>query len=314
MENIVDWLLKGDVAIQFQTRRDFLDSSEKELIKLQKKISEQGWGKAFLDRRDSKTGLWGKGIYTPKWISTHYTLLDLKNIGLDPANSQYVESSKIILENLWYNKGKVRKERYQDVCVSAMVLSMCCYAKIESEKIGEIVDYLIDRQYPDGGWNCNWQKGDTHSSVHTTLSVLEGIRDYKNGYEYRIEELHQKVRDGHEFILSHNVYKSHRTGEVMNKRMLMLSYPTRWRYDILRCLDYFQSVNEKYDKRMDDAIDILVKKKRKNNKWPLQHKQPGLVHFDMESPGKDSRWNTLRALRVLKKYCCEYYDEITAYQ
>lgn len=309
MENIIDWLLKGDVAIQFQTKRDLLDTNEKELKELQKRISEQGWGKAFLDKRDNETGLWGKGIYTPKWISTHYTLLDLKNIGLDPTNPYYLESSKILLEKLWYNKGKVGKDRYQDVCVSAMVLSICCYAEVKSEKIGEIVDYLIDRQYPDGGWNCNWQKGDNHSSVHTTLSVLEGIRDYKN-YEYRLKELSQKVRDGHEFIFNHNLFKSHRTGEVMNKGMLMLSYPPRWRYDILRCLDYFQSVDEKYDNRMDDALDILMKKKRKNNRWPLQQKQPGLVHFDMETPGKDSRWNTLRALRVLRKYCFRYYESL----
>ena len=94
----------------------------------------------------------------------------------------------------------------------------------------------------------------------------------------------------------------------MDKKMLMLSYPGRWKYDILRCLDYFQSINAEYDSRLDPAIDIIIKKRR-NNKWPLQQKYSGLIHFDMEKPGHESRWNTLRALRVLKKYRLEEYRE-----
>ena len=305
--NLINWLLSGDISIQFQTKRDLQNSSQKELELLQKKITSEGWGKAFLDTRDSKTGKWGNGIYSPKWISTHYTLLDLKNIGIHPKTKEYIQSCKILLDALWFNKGRIRKERFLDVCICGMLISLCCYAKIESEKIFEIVDYLLDKHYPDGGWNCQWEKGDTHSSVHTTINVLEGIRDYENnGYEYRIQELKQKQEQAHEFLLQHELYKSHRTGEVIKRSFLMLSFPGRWRYDILRCLDYFQSINLLYDKRMDAALNILIKKRRKNGKFPVQQKYPGLVHFDMEQIGHDSRWNTLRALRVLKKYKKEY--------
>jgi hypothetical protein len=290
---IIHWLLKGDIAIQFQTKRDLLDYSENELKNLQEKISNEGWGKAFLEKRNINNGMWGNGIYSPKWISTHYTLLDLKNIRLNPNHPYYIKGSSLLLEKLWYNKGLVKKKRYQDVCICGMLLSICCYAGIQSGKIFEIVDYLINRQYADGGWNCRWEKGDVHSSMHTTLNVIEGIRDYRdNNYQYRSNELNQKLEQVHEFILKHHLFKSHRTGEIMDKKMLMLSYPTRWKYDILRCLDYFQSVNKPYDKRMDNAIEILIKKKRKNNRWPLQHKHPALVHFDMEKTGDDSRWNT----------------------
>jgi hypothetical protein len=310
MSELIDWLLEGDIAIQFQTKRDLLDLNNGELLSLQNRISEEGWGKAFLNKRDNKTGLWGNGIYSPKWISTHYTLLDLKNLGLSQKNSFYIESSKILLDKLWFNQGKIRKTRYQDVCVCAMVISICSYAKIKSGKIYEIIDYILEKHYPDGGWNCNWEKEDKHSSLHTTLSVLEGIRDYLDyGGNYRVAELISRQNDAHEFLLLHQLYKSHRTKEVIDKKMLMFSYPNRWRYDILRCLDYFQSIDKPYDTRLDDAIEILIKK-RKNNKWPLQQKHAGKVHFDMEQTGRASRWNTLRALRVLKKYRPELFNEI----
>jgi len=311
MKKIIDWLLDGDVSIQYQTKRDILDCNKKEVLLLQKRISEKGWGKSFLDKRDNETGLWGKGIYSPKWISTHYTLLDLKNINIYPTNSKYIKSSKILLNNLWFNMGKIREDSYLDVCIAGMILSICCYAKVKSKKIFEIIDYLLKRQYLDGGWNCRWEKGDMHSSVHTTINVLEGIRDYiKNNYKYRVEELSKRVRDSHEFLFKHRLFKSHRTGEIMKKQMTMLSFPGRWRYDILRSLDYFQSVDQKFDKRMNDAIEILIKKKRKNNRWSLQQKYPGLSHFDMEQSGEDSRWNTLRALRVLKEYKKNFYNHI----
>ncbi len=303
MKKIISWLLSSDTAIQFQTKRDLLSTDINELEALQKCISTQGWGKTYLQKRDDKTGKWGNGLYGPKWISTHYTLLDLRNIGIHPETPQYKESAELLLDELWFNKGKVRKDRWQDVCVSGMFLHICCYAKIKSDKIYEIVDYLIEKHFEDGGWNCMWQAGHTHSSLHTTLSVLEGILDYeRNGYEYRLDELLQQREEAHEFILRHHLYKSDKTGKVIKSSFTMLSFPSRWYYNILRCLDYFQSVDLPYDERMQDAIDVLNRKRRKNGRWPVQHKIPGFVHFDMEKPGSDSRWNTLRALRVLKKY------------
>lgn len=298
---VIEWLLTGDVSIQYQTKRDLLECSESELGELRLRIASEGWGKEFLDKRDPQTGLWGKGIYSPKWISTHYTLLDLKNLGIDPANTLFTESCKILLDNIWYNNGQIRKNRQQDLCVSAMALGICCYAGIQSEKLIEIVDYILDKKYADGGWNCNWDEGDKHSSVHTTLSVLEAFRDYDNAnYKYRIMDIRNSLPEAQEFLLKKQLFKSVSTGEIFDKRMLMLSFPCRWKYDILRCLDYFQSIDKKYDERMEEALQIIINKGR-NGKWPLQQKYVGRIHFDMEQVGKVSRWNTLRVMRVLKK-------------
>ncbi len=169
--------------------------------------------------------------------------------------------------------------------------------------MNEMVDHVLDKQMPDGGWNCQWPQNPTHSSLHTTINLLEGLVEYiENGYSYRVEELIKAQRKAHEFILMHRLYRSDKTGKIIKKQMTMLSFPSRWKYDVLRALDYFWRVDLPYDERMSDAIELLKKKRLKNGLWTVQHKHPGRVHFDMEATGKASRWNTLRAQRVLKKY------------
>jgi hypothetical protein len=156
----------------------------------------------------------------------------------------------------------------------------------------------------DGGFNCHSNSsGARHSSLHTTLSVLEGLLQYrKNGFTYRLKELKRIEQESREFILQHRLYKSSRTGKTIKQRMTALPYPPRWYYDILKSLDYFRSAGYKYDERMNDAVNVLLKKRKKDGRWPLQAHHPGKRHFDMEIAGQPSRWNTLRALRVLKHF------------
>jgi len=191
-----------------------------------------------------------------------------------------------------------------DVCVNGMFLNYAAYFKMKEDDLKSIVDFLLSEWMEDGGFNCNSNTtGAVHSSLHSTISVIEGIVEYaKNGYRYRLEELQEAEDKSREFLLQHKLFRSHRTGVIIDKKMLMLSYPSRWKYDILRALDYFQFGMIGYDPRMQDALDILKRKQRKDNKWPVQAKHPGQTHFDMEKTGGPSRWNTLRALRVLKHF------------
>jgi len=98
----------------------------------------------------------------------------------------------------------------------------------------------------------------------------------------------------------HRLFLSDRTGAIISKDFLKFSYPGRWKYDILRALDYFQYTKSKMDKRMEDAISLIHKKRRNDGTWNMQAAHPGKVHFVMEKAGYPSRWNTLRVLRVLK--------------
>jgi len=139
--------------------------------------------------------------------------------------------------------------------------------------------------------------------MHTTISALEGIWEFiKAGYHYRADELQRAKIDTEEFLLMHQLYKSDKSGEIIEKKWTMLSFPSRWFYDILRALVYFVDAGAPYDPRMNDAIHLLISKRREDGTWPVQAKHSGLVHFDMEQTGASSRFNTLRALRVLSKY------------
>lgn len=300
---IIDWLLEGDVSIQYQVYRDLLAIKKQDL---QDRIATEGWGSQFLSYR-KKEGHWGDRFYQPKWISTHYTILDLKNLAISPQNAEIRQSISQVIETLKGPDGgifPIGAEKKSDVCVNGMFLNYAAYFRIQEDELKSIVDFLLEEHMKDGGFNCNSNTtGATHSSLHSTISVLEGVLEYtKNSYKYRIEELQRAADKAREFILQHRLFRSHRTGSIIDKKMLMLSYPSRWKYDILRALDYFQFAGISYDPRMREALDVLKKKRRKDGKWAVQAKHPGQTHFDMEKTGDPSRWNTLRALRVLNHF------------
>lgn len=302
---ILSWLLEGDVSIQYQAYRDLLGIEKPQL---QKRIEREGWGKKFLSLR-KPNGNWGSKFYFPKWTSTHYTILDLKYLCISPVSKKIRESIRSILHNEVMNDGGIYPSEYKknhnsDVCVTGMVLNYASYFHAKEESLTPLVDFLLSEQMDDGGFNChsNYQ-GATHSSLHTTLSVLEGIDEYKkNGYIYRLKELKKAEEESREFILVHRLFRSCKTGNIIKQQFLQLHYPPRWYYDILKALDYFQYAGVKYDKRMNDAIEILLQKRTKEGFWKVASKYPGQIHFEMEKAGKPSRWNTLRAMRVLKYY------------
>ncbi len=306
-ESNIEWLLEGDISIQYQAHRDLLDSEQPTL---RNRIAKEGWGREFLSLRKSN-GHWGRTFYQQKWVSTHYTLMDLKNLSISRGIAEIDNTLDLVLKNEKGTDGGLLPhgvQRKSDVCVSAMVLNYSAYFGAKESDLKSIVDFLLLQKMPDGGFNCfSNRKGAVHSSLHTTISVAESILEYRgNGYEYRLAELMEAEQRSREFILQHRLFKSDKTGEIIDKKMLMLSYPSRWRYDILRALDYFQAAAIEYDERMADAIEVLLKKQKKDGSWPLQAKHPGKTHFEMGQTGKASRWNTLRALRTLKHFRIDF--------
>ena len=303
LSDTLNWLLRGDFAIQYQVYRDLLNEKKPEL---QKKITTKGWGARFLSKRND-AGHWGRSFYQPKWTSTHYTLMDLRNLCISRGNQKIAETLKQVLQTQKGEDGGInpaKTVKNSDVCVTGMALNYFSYFRVAESELHSIIDFLLTEHMPDGGFNCESnQSGAKHSSLHSTLSVLEGIREYTNaGHTYRLKELHKAESAAQEFILQHRLFLSDRTGEIINPGFLKFSYPTRWKYDVLRALDYFQHARVEKDERMNEAFDLLLKKRMKNGEWPLQAKHPGETHFDMETPGQASRWNTLRALRVMKHF------------
>jgi hypothetical protein len=181
-----------------------------------------------------------------------------------------------------------------------MVLSVLSHFEHRDPRLDTIADHLLDRQMADGGWNCRLSSGATHASVHTTISVLEGLRRYELHCGRDTRKLRAAQRRGREFLLAHRLFRSHRTGEVIKPVFTRFSFPPRWHYDVLRALDYFQEVNAPRDPRLTDAIDIVRNSRREDGLWTLQHVYRGKTHFELERLGAPSRWNTLRASRVLR--------------
>ncbi len=303
-QQIIEWLLEGDVSIQYQVYRDLLGEDRKDL---QDRIAKEGWGKQFLSKRNPN-GHWGMRFYQPKWISTHYTLLDLRNLNLNPDNKIAKEAIQLVLSSGKSEDGGIplgtSTALHSDVCVNGMFLNYVSYFQTDELLLHSVVDSILHELMPDGGFNCRTTRsGAVHSSLHTTISVLEGFMEFqKAGYSYRRHELQSARKRAEEFVLKHQLFLSDRTGEVIRKDFLNLPYPSRWKYDILRALDYFQYSGRKGDDRMDPAIQVLLKKRTKDSTWSVQAKHPGKEHFEMEKAGKPSRWNTLRAMRVLEHY------------
>jgi hypothetical protein len=303
-QQIIDWLLEGDVSIQYQVWRDLLGLEKKNL---QQRIANEGWGHEFLSKRNADRQ-WGDRFYQPKWTSTHYTLLDLRNLNL-PANNEIVkETIALVLQHNRADDGGIQlgpsTTQHSDVCVNGMFLNYSSYLKTAEIKLQPIIDSLLAEIMPDGGFNCRTTRsGAIHSSLHSTISVLEGFAEFQNaGYTYRKNEIAEAIKTGVEFILMHRLFLSDKTGQIIDKKFLKLTYPCRWRYDILRAMDYFQYTGLKWDNRMTEALSYLKKKQNKDGTWNMQAAHSGQLHFAMESPGKPSRWNTLRMLRVLKHF------------
>ncbi|HSI78462.1 MAG TPA: hypothetical protein VK957_21365 [Lunatimonas sp.] len=301
-QQIIDWLLEGDISIQYQAWRDLLGSDKK---KLQDRIAIEGWGLKFLSKRHSN-GHWGDRFYQPKWISTHYTLLDLRNLNLPTNNEVVKETIELLLQNdkaedggIWLGPSTFQ---HSDVCVNGMFLNYASYFMTSEMKLHSIIDSILAEIMPDGGFNCRTTRsGAIHSSLHSTISVLEGFTEFqKAGYNYRKKEISDAIKTGIEFILIHRLFLSDRTGQIIDKNFLRLAYPCRWRYDILRTMDYFQYAEVEWDNRMTEAITYLNKKQNKDGTWNMQAAHAGQVHFIMEKAGKPSRWNTLRMLRIKK--------------
>ena len=300
--SVVDWLLAGDPAIRWQVLRDLLDAQAAEYEIERFKITQEGWGNYILELQNTD-GNWGYGIYNPKWISTTYTLLLLFQFGL-PQDHQSAQRgcAQFFFRGLEKDGGinLFKNYNYSETCVNGMILTLLGYYHFPDPRIHSIAQFLLNQQMADGGWNCQAINGAIHSSFHTTISVLEGLAQYGTTYPETQPVIQPAIKKAHNFLLEHAIYKSHRTGRPAYPAVTRMCFPPRWRYDFIRALDYFQSINAPRDERMKAAIDLLISKQCQDGRWLLNQNWNGKVFFQLEEAGFPSRWNTLRALRIIK--------------
>jgi hypothetical protein len=299
----LNWLLEADPAVIWQVQRDLLDQPAAVYHLTRERLSNEGWAARFLSLQDAE-GTWAKGLYSPKWQSTTYTLLTLRRLGLHSGNPGAHKGCRQLLEGGFMPDGGIHytrnpKIQHSETCITGMVLSILAYYHYPDQRLHTITNHLLGQQMDDGGWNCRSYRGDTHSSFHTTISVLEGLWEYEKTFGKNPEITATRER-GHQFLWLHRLYRSHRTGEIVDPKMTKLTFPPRWRYDLLRVLVYFQDCSAPQDDRMEEGIELLRAKRHKDDTWPLNAGMSGRFFFHMEKAGQPSRMNTLRVLRVLR--------------
>jgi hypothetical protein len=307
VDGVIPWLLEGDPAIQWQTLRDLAGASKRAIDHERNKVAREGWGVRLLAKQDAE-GTWSGGqssdggLYSPKWTSTTYTMLLLRDLGL-PSNDQHAQKAcALLLDRGLQRDGGINYgwRGRSETCITGMVLSILAHFRHDDARLGTIARHLLMAQMADGGWNCRRHLGATHASMHTTISVLEGLRLLELHLADGVDALRAAQSRGQEFLSVHRLFRSHRTGNVIKSDFTRFVFPPRWHYDILRALDYFQATDAPRDPRLSEAIEIVRTRRRKDGRWTLPYAYKGRTYFALERTGAASRWNTLRALRVLK--------------
>ena len=301
-ESTIQWLLSGDASIRWQTMRDLLDAPPEAVAEERSRVATTGWGERLLNEQDP-AGTWAGGLYGPKWTSTTYTLLLLRRCGLLPRTPAALRGVELVWDGARFFGGGLTPARSieaPEACATSMYVALARYFGYQDDRVDAAVDWLLANQLDDGGWNCRTVRfGDSHSSFHTSISALEALAEALS-VEPANADIVAAMARGREFFLAHRLYRSHRDGSVVHPVFTKLSFPPRWHYDLLRGLDYFQLTDAPWDERFRDPLDVLRDRRREDATWPVQHKHSGKVWFNMEQTGGPSRWNTLRALRVLR--------------
>jgi hypothetical protein len=302
------WLLDSDPAIRWQVMRDLTGEPPETIARERSRVASEGWGAELLAVQ-SPAGKWGGSprgwrsdlpIEDRGLLVTFYALVVLKDLGLDPASKQARKMIDRVEQRVFFKRLDNRPFFHGETepCINGRILGLGSYFKEPNDVLAR---QLVGEQLEDGGWNCEAPKS-RRSSFHTTICVLEGLLDYERagGKSAAVSKARKRAE---EYLLERRMFRSLRTGEVVDKRWLRFSFPTFWHYDVLRGLDYLRNAGIKADGRVREAVEVVVERRHQNGRWPLNLLHPEFVPLEMETHvGSASRWNTLRALRVMRWY------------
>jgi len=312
---VIDWLLDpehSDPSIRWQVMRDLLDAPQAEWEAERARVETEGWGARLLALEDAD-GRWAGGAHFPDdfrygeevgqpWTATSHSLSQLREFGFDPSSARARRAVELIGANCrWEHDGQPYWEGEVEPCINGMTVANGAYFGVG---MAPVVDRLLGELMEDGGWNCEAENGSVRSSFDTTINVLEGLLEYERATGGTPESIAAR-RSGEEYLLKRHLFRRLSTGQPVNESYLQLLHPNRWRYDVLRGLDYFRSVSaltgQAPDPRLGEAIEHIRSRRLHDGTWPLDRNPTGRVWFEVDDgQGEPSRWVTLRALRVLK--------------
>ena len=313
---VVRWLLDSDPSIRWQVLRDLTGASADEVAAERGKLATEG-ACARLLRLQSPDGLWGGAAWNRGWDSTMHALTLLREMGLDPGSEAAAGAMRRVSERVtWEGCGppQIHANAFfageVEPCINGQVAAAGAYFR---QDVDGLIARLLGEQLGDGGWNCEAPERSRKSSFNTTICVLEALLEYERARAVSPAVTEARLR-GQEYLLSRHLLRRRSTGELIERdrkggaSWTSFAFPTWWHYDALRALDHLRRAGAAPDRRAAEAIALVVSKRNPEGLWSLDTRYPGRMPIEMdEGEGRPSRWNTLRALRVLDWYCGNEY-------
>jgi hypothetical protein len=303
---VVEWLLDSDPSIRWQVMRDFTDARTAIVAAERARVAAEGWGALLLDQQ-RPDGQWGDGAGTPFWWSNLYTLVFLRDLGLDRTSPRVRSAIDRVRDNITWGPGFGDSPFFDgevEPCINGRVVALGAYF---GERRDRLVDRLLSEQLGDGGWNCEAGHGSVRSSFHTTICVLEGLLAFEQAFG-ATPSVTDARKHAQEYLLDRRLLRRLSTGEVIKDRKTdqpwtQFAFPPLWHYDVLRALDYLRAARVPPDARVEEAVAIVRERRQDDGRWLLDVRHENTVHEELAGPvGAPNRWITLRALRVLDWY------------
>ncbi len=303
--SVIEWLLDSDPSIRWQVMRDLTGAPAEEVAAERVRVATEGAGARLLALQGAD-GRWGGAAWNRGWNSTMHVLMLLRDLGLDPASDQARRAVGLVRDGVtWKGCGPQECDGNPffagevEPCINGQVGAVGAYF---GQDVRGIVDRLLAEQLPDGGWNCEAANGSTRSSFNTTICVLEALLEHELRVGSSPEMTEARLR-GQEYLLERRLFRRRSTGEVVDAAWTRFAFPTWWHYDVLRGLEYLRRAGVAPDERVAEAIELVESKRDGDGRWPLENQHRGTMAVEVdEGEGRPSRWNTLRALRVLDWY------------
>ena len=300
---VIDWLLEADPSIRWQVMRDLTHEPDDAVAAERARVATEGWG-ALLLQLQEPDGRWGGRPWSQDWTDTFHVLELLRRFGLAPDSDEARRAIGHVgelvtwldpdFETPWADNRFFEGE--VEPCINGNVVATGSYFGVD---MAPLVERLLGEQLPDGGWNCEVENGAVVSSFGTTINVVEGLLEHERAIGGS-DEVAAARRRGEEYMLERRLFRRKSTGEVIDESWLQFSFPHWYFYDVLRGLDHFRDAGLTGDERVAAAIEVVERNRDADGRWPLQDVHEGEAPFDMEDgEGQPSRWNTLRAMRVL---------------
>jgi hypothetical protein len=310
-EAVIQWLLDSDPSIRWQTMEALTDASGEEVAVERARVATEGWGAQLLALQGAD-GSWAGAAWNQGWNSTMHVLSLLREMGLDPESKEARRAVGLVrdrvkwkgwdLDGTWHGwdfEGAPFFAGEVEPCINGQVAASGAYF---GHDIQRIIDRLLKEQMADGGWNCEQVNGSTRGSFNTTICVLEALLEHELRFGSPPEVTAARLR-GQEYLLERRLFRRLTTGEGVDPAWTRFSFPTWWHYDVLRGLEYLRKAGSMPDERVAEAIELVESRRNSDGRWRLDNQHPGTMAIDMdESDGRPSRWNTLRASRVLDWY------------